>query len=193
MEFNKPVSNPMLVGCLELLKAEDTTEHRKMFVDELQNVKLLAPALIEPAPEEDAEGNLKLIPGSKVQFLMLSTPDGKQFFMGFTDDMEYQKWVEHNKPLPTFALQFDDYVGMMLNKDAQGNPCPALGFVINPYGANLVVPREMIAGIMGARLRQTAQSAGPRSAQRLRVPSASNTSTVPMNPTDNPGDEAEEK
>ena len=193
MEFNKPVSNPMLVGCLELLKAEDSTEHRQMFVNELQSAKLLAPALIEPAPEEDAEGNLKLIPGSKIQFLMLSTQDGKQFFMGFTDDMEYQKWAEHNKPLPTFALQFDDYVGMMLNKDAQGNPCPALGFVINPYGANLVVPREMIAGIMGARLKQAAQSAGPRPAQRLRMPSASNTATAPSNLTGNPGDEAEEK
>lgn len=193
MEFNKPVSNPMLVGCLELLKAEDSTEHRQMFVNELQSAKLLAPALIEPAPEEDAEGNLKLIPGSKIQFLMLSTQDGKQFFMGFTDDMEYQKWAEHNKPLPTFALQFDDYVGMMLNKDAQGNPCPALGFVINPYGANLVVPREMIAGIMGARLKQAAQSAGPRPAQRLRMPSASNTATAPSNLTGNPGDGAEEK
>ena len=28
MEFNKPVSNPMMVGSIELLKAEDTPEHR---------------------------------------------------------------------------------------------------------------------------------------------------------------------
>ena len=26
MEFNKPVSNPMMVGSIELLKAEDTPE-----------------------------------------------------------------------------------------------------------------------------------------------------------------------
>lgn len=193
MEFNKPVSNPMLVGCFELLKADDTVEHRNMLVNELQNAKLLAPALIEPAPEEDAEGNLRLIPGSKIQFLMLSAPDGKQFFMGFTDDMEYQKWVEQNRALPTFALKFDDYVGMMLNKDAQGNPCPALGFVINPYGANLVVPREMIAGIMGARLKQATQTAGARSAQRLRVPPAPNAATVPEDSTGDSGDGSEEK
>ena len=66
MEFNKPVSNPMLVGCFELLKADDTVEHRNMLVNELQNAKLMAPALIEPVPEEDAEGNLRLIPGSKI-------------------------------------------------------------------------------------------------------------------------------
>lgn len=191
MEFNKPVSNPMLVGCFELLKADDTVEHRNMLVNELQNAKLMAPALIEPVPEEDAEGNLRLIPGSKIQFPMLSTSDGKQFFMGFTDDMEYQKWVEHNESLPTFALKFDDYVGMMLNKDAQGNACPALGIVINPYGANLVVSREMIAGIMGARLKQAAQTAGTVPAQRLRVPSAPNAASE--NPTGNPKNESEEK
>lgn len=192
MEFNKSVSNPMLVGCLELLKAEDTTEHRNMFVNELQNAKLLAPAVIDPAPEEDAEGNLKLIPGSKILFPMLNAPDGKMFFMGFTDDMEYQKWVEQNQSLPTFALKFDDYVGMMLNKDAQGNPCPALGFVINPYGANLVVSRDMIAGIMGARLTQAAQKSGARPAQRLRMPSAPNTAAAEK-PAGEFGEKAEEK
>ena len=30
MEFNKPVSNPMMVGSIELLKAEDTPEHRQI-------------------------------------------------------------------------------------------------------------------------------------------------------------------
>ena len=35
MEFNKPVSNPMMVGSIELLKAEDTPEHRQMFLDEM--------------------------------------------------------------------------------------------------------------------------------------------------------------
>ena len=30
MEFNKPVSNPMMVGSIELLKAEDTPEHSRL-------------------------------------------------------------------------------------------------------------------------------------------------------------------
>jgi hypothetical protein len=41
MEFNKPVSNPMMVGSIELLKAEDTPEHRQMFMEELQKAKFL--------------------------------------------------------------------------------------------------------------------------------------------------------
>lgn len=193
MEFNQSVSNPMLVGCFELLKAEDTIEHREMFIGELQNAKLLSPALIEPAPEEDSEGNLKLLPGSKIQFPMLSAPDGKQFFMGFTDNMEYQKWVEQNQAFPTFALKFDDYVGMMLNKDAQGNPCPAMGFVINPCGTNIVVPRETIAEIMGARLRQAAQTKAPGTSRKLHMPPVPNAAAAAESPAGDPEDGSGEK
>ena len=88
MEFNKSVSNPMLVGSIELMKAEDTPEHRNMFVGELLKADLLSPAIVEPAPEENAEGKPVVAPGSKVQFPMLNTPDGARFFMAFTDRAE---------------------------------------------------------------------------------------------------------
>ena len=94
MEFNKTVSNPMLVGCVQLMRAEDTPEHRNMFVAELVKASFQAPAIIEPAPVEDEEGRLVLASGSMIQFPMLSTPDGKRFFMGFTDAVEYRKWAD---------------------------------------------------------------------------------------------------
>ena len=56
MEFNKPVSNPMMVGSIELLKAEDTPEHRQMFLEELQKAKFLAPVVIDPVPQPDEKG-----------------------------------------------------------------------------------------------------------------------------------------
>lgn len=155
MEFNKTVSNPMLMGCIELMKEEDTPDHRNMFVAELTKAQLLSPALMEPVPEEDAEGNLKPAPGTKVQFPMLSTPDGKKFFMAFTDRAEYEKWQEKsNQKLPTFALRFDEYAAMLFRRDPQGNMNPGLGFVINPVGANIVVPKEMVAGMMAAKAAQ---------------------------------------
>ncbi len=155
MEFNKSVSNPMLVGSIELMKAEDTPEHRSMFMGEVTKASFISPAIIEPAPQEDAEGKSVLVPGSKVQFPMLSTGDGKRFFMAFTDESEYRKWVEKApERLPVFALTFEDYAVLVLQKDPQGNVCPALGMVINPYGANIILPREMLAGIMAARMVQ---------------------------------------
>lgn len=151
MEFNKSVSNPMLVGCIELMKAEDTPEHRNLFVAELIKAQLQTPAIIDPEPAADGEGRLAISPGSKVQFPMLAAPDGKKFFMGFTDPKEYLKWVEKNREMPIFALKFEDYAGMLLLRDSQGNGSPAVGFVINPMGANVIIPKEMVAGVMAAR------------------------------------------
>lgn len=174
MEFNKTVSNPMLVGSIELMKEEDTPAHRNMFVGELAKAEFLSPAMIEPAPKAGEDGKLAIIPGSKVQFPMLTTPDGKKFFMAFTDSWEYDKWKEKNSQsiqkfenptdkegqpsgdLPTFALKIEDYAAMVLRKDAQGNICPALGVVINPFGSNILVPREMLAGMLAAKAKQMA-------------------------------------
>ena len=169
MEFNKTVVNPMLVGSIQLMKEEDTPEHRNMFVSELQKASLISPALIDPEPVENGEGTLVIAPGSKIQFPMIFAPNKKSFFMGFTDMSEYKKWQEKNKNLPFFALKFEDYVGMLMRKDARGNVCPALGFVINPYGENVIVPRELVAGIMAARMAQLRQQAGPEALRNLNI------------------------
>lgn len=159
MEFNKPVSNPMLVGAMELIKAEDSPEHRNMFIGEMVKAHFLAPAVIMPAPEEGPAGELRLVPGSQIQFPMLSTQDGKYFFMAFTDRMEWNKWKE-SEGKHTFSVTFDDLAGMLLKKDSQGKVSPALGFVINPFGANMIIPREMVAGLIAARQAQNGQG-GP--------------------------------
>ena len=160
MEFNKPVSNPMMVGSIELLKAEDTPEHRQMFLDELQKAKFLAPVVIDPVPQPDEKGQVKIARDAKVQFPMLSTEDGRKFFMAFTDWTELKKWRDEENQ-QTFAMNFDDYAGMLLRKDAQGNISPALGFVINPFGGNIVVTREMVAGMIAAKLKAAGRSVPP--------------------------------
>ena len=159
MEFNKPVSNPMLMGSIELMKAEDTPAHRNMFVGELAKASFLSPAIIEPAPVEDPEGKLTVAPNSKVQFPMLNTPDGAKFFMAFTDAAEYEKWQEKNQKFPFFALKLEEYAAMILRRDPKGNLCPALGMVVNPFGANIILPREMLASMMTARAAQAKQAA----------------------------------
>ncbi len=161
MEFNKSVSNPMLVGCIELMKEEDTPEHRRMFMEEVTKASFISPAVIEPKPQENDEGKPVISPGSKVQFPMIATGDGKRFFMAFTDEGEYSKWVEKtSERLPVFALNLDDYAAMLLRRDDQGNSCPALGVAVNPYSANIILPREMLAGILSAKLSQMQKDMG---------------------------------
>lgn len=151
MEYGKQVSNPMLVGSIELMKAEDTPEHRNMFINEMMKANFLAPTIVTPVPETDENGKAVIKPGSQVQFPMLTSAEGKQFFMAYTDVSELKKWKDEEEQ-QTFSLTFDDYASMLLRKDRNGNVSPALGFVINPYGGNIVITREMAAGLMGAKL-----------------------------------------
>lgn len=163
MEFNKPVSNPMLVGAIELMKAEDTPEHRSLFLDEVTKASFLSPAVIEPEPKEDAEGKLFIEKGSKVQLPMLFTSDRRPFFMAFTEEREYEKWVKDApKNFPTFALTLDDYAAMIFQKNPQGNTCPALGVVINPCGSNVILSREMLAGVMSAKIAHMQRQTGTK-------------------------------
>lgn len=171
MEFNRTASNPMLVGCIQLLQAENSPEHREMFIEELEKAVLQAPAIVRPAPVQDENGELTILPGSRIEFPMLATPDGKKYFMGFTDPVEYRLWEEKNAKMPIFLLRFEDYANMVLRPDNQGNDSGALGVVINCYGANVVVPKDMIAGMMIAKMgmirpiaknKKTEEAAAPK-------------------------------
>lgn len=142
----------MLLGCIELMRDADTPEHRQMFAEELGKALFVAPAIVEPAPIEDEEGNLKLQPESKIQFPMLGTADGKKLYMAFTDKKEYDEWQAANQKFPMFTLNIQDYANMLLRKDPFGNPYPILGVVINPMSTNLVVSKEMLGSIMAMKM-----------------------------------------
>ena len=146
MEFNKITSNPMLVGSMELLKADPSQEHKNLFVSEMMKAKFMSPAMITPEPMADENGEKKLSPGSKVQLPILSAPDGKQFFMAFTDKMEFEK-LRKDEDAPFVALSAEEYAAMLLRKD-----CPVMGFIINPGSANMVVPKEMLGAIIAAKI-----------------------------------------
>lgn len=146
MEYNKTVNNPLLAGAIQLLKAEDTPDHRNMFLNEMIKAKMLTPAIVTPAPEADSNGEYKLTQENKLQFPMITAPDGKHFFMAFTDLPELKKWKDEETQ-QFFAATIDDFGGMLLRPDGQ-----AAGFVINPFSENIIVPIQMLAGIMSARM-----------------------------------------
>ncbi len=154
MEFNKPVSNPMLLGCIELIRDEDSQEHREMFVEEFSKALFVAPAMVNPAPVEDEEGNLKLSPQSQIQFPMLSTADGKKLYMAFTDTKEYEAWEAQNQKFPMFTLNMQDYANMLLRKDPMGNPYPIAGIVVNPMSTNMIISKELLGTMMARKMAQ---------------------------------------
>lgn len=156
MEFNKTVTNPMLVGAIEVMKAEPTPEHKNLFINELLKAKLMAPAIITPDPVPDEDGEIRLKPDHKIQFPMLTSPDKKNYFMAYTDKMELKKWKD-KEDTKVFALTIDDYIGMTLRQGSQSE-----GFVLNPYGANIVVTKEMLASFMAAKMAQMKGAQPPK-------------------------------
>ena len=59
MQLTKTVSNPLLMGAIELMKAEPTPEHKKMVSDEIVKAKYLCPVVMIPQPEVEASGEVK--------------------------------------------------------------------------------------------------------------------------------------
>lgn len=155
MEFNKPVSNPLLVGSIELLKMDHSLEHKGMFINEVLNAEFMCPILPDIKPEYDENGVLRLNRECNIQFPMVSAGEGQRFFMAFTDKLEFSKWREGQEKY-WVAMKYDEYVAMLLQRDKDGNFGPARGFVINPFGCNMVVDRDMIINLLVRKSPPTA-------------------------------------
>ena len=149
MEFNKKVSNPMLIGSIELLKADPSPEHNQIFINEMMKASFLAPVLITPAPEEDDEGKIKIDERHKIQFPMLTTADGRHFFMAYTDKKELEKGRQKLEgPEGGFfeaIVRMEEFMGMTLRPGSNSEGC-----VINPFGANIAIPKEMMVSLAAA-------------------------------------------
>jgi hypothetical protein len=97
--------------------------------------------MISPQPVPDENGVSKIDKDAKIQVPMLTAPDGKHFFMAFTDLDELQKWNKEGGQ-QIFGFSFADYVGMIRNAKENCN-----GFIINPYSHNIVLPTELVEAI----------------------------------------------
>ena len=79
MELNKNVSNPMLVGVMQLIKADGKTpdpKHQEMFMEELDKAEFLAPAEVKAEVGPDGE---KLVNGkAQFRFPILTGADGRK-------------------------------------------------------------------------------------------------------------------
>lgn len=145
MDIKKTISNPMLVGAMELLRDENTVERRNIFIDEMLKATFISPVIITPEPEIDEQGKMKLTREHQIQLPMLSTPEGKHFFMAFTDKGELEKWKKDEKQ-KNFTFVFDDYSNMLMKNQSNSE-----GVVINPFSANMVLSKEMVVAIKEAK------------------------------------------
>ena len=90
--MNKKITNPMLVGIIELMRIENTPERRRVFMEEVAKATLITPAYVESRPGFDENGEIAIKDESRIQMPMLSSKNGEKFFMAFTDIEEMKKF-----------------------------------------------------------------------------------------------------
>lgn len=140
MDVNKPITNQKLVEIMHKIKNDNSKEVE--FLDELLKAKFLCPAIMKL---EENSGNsiekITLNEGTTIKLVGLSSEIGENYLMAFTDWTELRNW-RNKANQQTLILSYDDYQGVILKDNSAYE-----GFVINPYGANIVLDKNSIENI----------------------------------------------
>jgi len=149
LAMNQKVNNlPEIADYVNNVKnaRQGLQERQKMFEREMLKAVYLAPVAIKPEPEADEDGNLKLLPGSTMTLQMLPIKD-KGMLMAFTDSKEFAKWNNENAK-HTISMTMQDFFA------AIANDTKLAGVTINPFSANIIIPRERIEMMLKAAVNQ---------------------------------------
>lgn len=188
MEIDKTVSNPMLVGAMQLIKADGkdpVPEHQAMFMQELDKADLIAPADVKEELNED--GSVKEGGKTAVRFPVLTGSDGKKFFVVFTDNasLDQARGIDGVSKLPdeflghSVKVKFFEVARMLLAPNPDGSENPAFGIVINPFMENIIIPKTMIIQMVQQTAREAmARMAKVQGAQGQSDPAAANEGQV---------------
>lgn len=120
----------------------------KIFNDELKVDLMKIKIDANPETEESFKNNLLkatfIVPVVKtekkdeVDIVLLSNPEGENFFQAYTDIDAYEKWSDY-KDYELFTISFDQYANALINGDEN-----LKGLVINPFTENVPLEREYI-------------------------------------------------
>ena len=153
MIFNAKIENPMLVGAIEIMKQDQGQDPKKRetVLEEILKASFLCPATVSAPPLQGEDGQPYLPDDCEVQQKMVRDKEGRPLLLAFTSQEEMDKWLGERAIrdfVYGFGMSFLEYADLMLQKLPDGSRGPAQGFVIDPYGCNLVVDRDMVANIM---------------------------------------------
>ena len=149
VDVNTPVTNPDLVLAIKEMQTSNTKETQDQMINEVMKAHFISPVNISPIPGLiDEVGKVVLKEETTISFNMIINTANQQFFLAFTDWDELGKWCKSENQ-QTLIMNFDDYAAMVL--DEKGN---SDGFVINPYGGNVVFNKDMVRALRDEKERR---------------------------------------
>lgn len=150
VDVNKPVTNPELVIAIKTMKENNTKECQDNVINEVMKAHFISPVIISPVPEASSDiSEIVLKKNTTINFSIIENTANQQFFLAFTDWKELGKWHK-GKNQQTLILTFDDLATMVLDK--KGN---SEGFVINPYGENIIFNKTIIRTLLEEKERRS--------------------------------------
>jgi len=142
-----PVFNPKIKETIAAFKAENSPKNLNDILNELVRSPLLAPAVFDlqgqPAPKPGPDGRVQLPKDTKISLMMVTSPEGKHYYLGFSDwDAAHEWQAKQTKAAQQIVLlRFDDYANMIAKNEA------ACGLVINPGDNSLRLERPLIESV----------------------------------------------
>ncbi len=136
---NEEVKNPKLIEAMRHLARKDNEQNRNAFAAALMESRLLSPVITQTMIDKDG-------PSTRIKFEALRNDKGAKYYMGFTDMDEYGKWNDdetHNRAL---IMTMEEFGHILLR-----TPNDAKGFVINPYGENVVISKALLLSLLQQR------------------------------------------
>lgn len=133
---------------LELIAADKKEEIKpiieKIFMEIMDNARLVTAIKMSQPPKNLPNGEQTLAVGTKISFLMIAAEGGENYLPMFTKRSEMERWGS-NTEKNTVLMGFDNFSTIV-----ETNPNCA-GIVVNPFGQNLVIPREFVADMAERR------------------------------------------
>ena len=103
----------------------------------LRNAQLLVPTQHEGPTETDENGRIKIGKDTKLKFMVLKTPEDKQFLPVYTDPFEFAK-KGVTKDWNAGVFRYQDVIRFIQDRE---------GIVVNPLGQSLVLTKDRIMAL----------------------------------------------
>ena len=139
MISNEYIGTPNLQSAFRHMKIDRSKE--PMFFEELYHTKFICPIQIDTHNlPKNPDGSVVLGNNSPLSLVSINDSSGTPYLIAFTDQSELDKWNQ-GKYQQTIICTFNDYKSLLMS----GNT-PYQGVVINPFGGNIVLAKELFRG-----------------------------------------------
>lgn len=161
-EVDKVIRNMELIIAIRKVQDEDTPQNRSRMISEMMRSKFITPAVISAEAEEEVRRNKAkgLTTSVQASFKVINTTDGRKFLPAFTDTAQMREWKTRchiTEPIKNMVMNFDVYAKYIFGSNGD-----LAGFVINPFGENMVFPYDLMKSLMSQKMEHEQRAAEKR-------------------------------